>query len=88
MEQRECWLTTIDNPFDPFEESENWRNFDQVENSYATNSYIMRIALISDLMTEEEVLEEIERACDEIIKYDFMNIYRKVIKGKRIKEGA
>ena len=29
-------------------------------------------------MTEKEVNEEIERAIDEIIQYDFMNIYKKV----------
>ena len=29
-------------------------------------------------MTEKEVNEEIERAIDEIIYYDFMNIYKKV----------
>ena len=31
-------------------------------------------------MTQKEVDEEIERAIDEIIKYDFMNIYVKVKK--------
>ena len=29
-------------------------------------------------MTDEETNLEIERAIDEIIKYDFMNIYKKV----------
>ena len=31
-------------------------------------------------MSEQEENAEIERAIDEIIKYDFRNIYKKVIK--------
>jgi hypothetical protein len=70
-------LTTFDNPFDPFEQFTSWFLFD-VEKGYNTCSYLARIANISDELSEKEVNEEIERAIDEIIKYDFMNIYKKV----------
>lgn len=70
-------LTTIDNPFDPFEEFTSWFLFD-VEKGYNTCSRLARIANISDELSEKEVDEEIERAINEIIKYDFMNIYKKV----------
>ena len=73
----EFMLTTIDNPFDPFEEFTSWFLFD-VEKGYNTCSRLARIAKISDELSEKEVDEEIERAIDEIIKYDFMNIYKKV----------
>ena len=73
----EFMLTTIDNPFDPFEEFTSWFLFD-VEKGYNTCSRLARIANISDELSEKEVDEEIERAIDEIIKYDFMNIYKKV----------
>ena len=72
-------LTTIDNPFDPFEQFTSWLLFDK-ENNYNSSERLMRIANISDDMTQKEVDEEIERAIDEIIKYDFMNIYVKVKK--------
>ena len=75
----EFMLTTIDNPFDPFEEFTSWFLFD-VEKGYNTCSRLARIANISDELSEKEVDEEIERAIDEIIKYDFMNIYKKVEK--------
>ena len=78
---KECWLTTKDNPYDPFEEPEQWRRYDSVDNDYCTGSYIARIALLSDSMTEAEEAVEIERAVNEIIKYDFLDIYRKVVKG-------
>ena len=72
-------LTTIDNPFDPFEQFTSWLLFDK-EKGYDSSERLMRIANISDDMTQKEVDEEIERAIDEIIKYDFMNIYVKVKK--------
>ena len=72
-----CALTTFDNPFDPFERFSDWFLFD-VGKGYNTCSRLARIANISDELSEKEVDEEIERAIDEIIKYDFMNIYKKV----------
>lgn len=70
-------LTTIDNPFDPFEEFSDWLLFD-IEKGYNTCQYLARIARTSDQFTDEENEKEIESAIDEIIKYDFMNIYKKV----------
>lgn len=77
---KECWLTTKDNPYDPFKEPEKWRRYDCVDNDYCTNAYIARIALLSESMTEAEEAAEIERAVNEIIKYDFLDIYRKVVR--------
>lgn len=79
-----CALTTIDNPFDPFDQFDQWYNFDldrsRVNGTKDCCSYLDRIARTSDQLTEEENDEEIERAIDEIIKYDFMNIYKKIKK--------
>lgn len=72
-----CMLTTFDNPYDPFEQFEDWFLFD-VEKGYNTCGYIARIAQFSDDMSHKEIDEENERAIDEILKYDFMNIYKKV----------
>lgn len=77
MHQQQCMLTTIDNPFDPFEQFDSWFLFD-VEKGYNSCSYLGRIAKTSDQLTDEENDKEVERAIDEIIKYDFMNIYKKV----------
>ena len=73
-------LTTYDNPFNPFEQFSSWFLFD-VEKGYNTCSYLARIANLSDEMSQQEEDEEVERAIDEIIKYDFMNVYKKVTKG-------
>ena len=72
-------LTTIDNPFDPFEDFTSWMLFD-TEKGYNSSSYLMRIAKITDDLSEKEKNEEIERAIDEILKNDIFNIYKKVSK--------
>ena len=78
-EINECRLTTIDNPFNPFTQFDDWFLFD-TEKGYNSCSRLDRITKISDDMSEVEVNEEIERAIDKIIKYDFLNIYKKVKK--------
>jgi len=75
----ECRLTTFDNPYDPFKQFNSWFLFD-VEKGYNSCGYLARIARTTDQMSDAENEEEIERAIDEIIQYDFMNIYKKVRK--------
>ena len=74
---RRCMLTTFDNPYNPFEQFTSWFLFD-VEKGYNSCAYLGRITRTSDQLSEEENELEIERAIDEIIKYDFRNIYKKV----------
>lgn len=75
----DCMLTTFDNPFDPFDQFTSWLLFDK-EKGYNSCEYLARIAKLSDDMSQEEVDIEVERAIDEIIMYDFLNIYKKVTK--------
>lgn len=77
--ENNCMLTTFDNPFDPFEQFTSWFMFD-VEKGYNSCSYLARIAKLTDDMSDQEVSDEVERAIDEIIQYDFANIYKKVKK--------
>lgn len=72
-----CALTTIDNPYDPFDQFDSWFTYD-MDKGYNSCGYLNRIAKTSDELSDEENRKEIERAIDEIIKYDFMNIYKKV----------
>lgn len=72
-------LTTIDNPFNPFTEFTSWLLFD-VEKGYNTCSYLARIAEDSDSMSTIEEDKAIDKAMDEIIKNDPLNVYKKVYK--------
>ena len=76
MEHR-CALTTFDNPYDPFTDFTSWYLFD-VEMNYNTCSRLARIARLRDDMTDEEEMQEVERAIDEIIFYDPFNVYKKI----------
>jgi len=71
------FITTVDNPYNPFSQFDEWLLFDN-EKGYGTCGYLDRIAQTSDQFTEDENEEEMERAIDEIIKYDFRNLYKKV----------
>lgn len=72
-----CALSTIDNPYDPFDQFDQWYNYD-MDKGYSSCCYLARIARTSDQLSEEENEREMERAIDEIIKYDFRGIYKKV----------
>ena len=70
-------LTTVDNPYNPFDQFKEWFSFD-TDHGYNSCSRLMRIAELSDEMTDMEENAEIERAIDVIIKNDFMNVFTKV----------
>lgn len=74
---RQCMLSTVDNPYNPFTDFTSWFLYDN-EKGYNSCSRLDRIAQLSDDMTQKEVDEEKERAIDEIIKYDFMDVFIKV----------
>lgn len=72
-----CMLTTTDNPFDPFVEFEAWYRYDESK-GYHSCSYLARIARTSDQLSPVENEEEVERAIDDIVKYNPLGIYKKV----------
>lgn len=75
-------LTTIDNPFDPFEQFTSWLMFDK-EKGYNTAEYLARIVKRKEDMTQKEECEEVERAIDEIIAINPVHIYKKVKRKKK-----
>lgn len=73
----ECRITTRDNPFDPFDDFEQWFLFD-VTKGYNTCAYLGRIARTSDALSDAENAEAVENAINDIIRFDAMNVYVKV----------
>ena len=70
-------LTTIDNPFDPIDDFDNWYDYD-MEKGYDCCGYLDRVSRYFDGMTEKEKATELERAIDEILTVNPLNIFKKV----------
>ena len=70
-------LTTIDNPYDPFDEWDNWYSYD-VQQNYFTTELLDRVSFNSEELSDEDQLLATEQAIDDIIAVDTLLIYRKV----------
>ena len=75
--EKNFMLTTLDNPFDPFNDFKSWYMFD-CEKNHNTSARLARIANINAEMSQKEVDDEMDRAMDLIIKYDLEDKYIKV----------
>ena len=83
----ECTLTTIDNPYNPFEQFTSWLMFDK-EKGYDTCEYLARIVQpnLTDDMSQAEENATIESAIDEIIMTNPIGVYKKVWRNSTIAE--
>lgn len=64
---RQAMITTTDNPYDPFKEYPQWYAFDE-QMGYHSLSYLARIAVLSDTLSEADTQRAIEDAIDEIVE--------------------
>ena len=72
-------LTTVDNPFNPFDDYDEWYAFD-TQYGYHTPGYLARTVKLSDELSDVDIHLEIERAIDSIIELNWSGNYRKVTK--------
>ena len=73
----EQMLSTVDNPYNPFTEFEQWNNWDQ-QSGYYTLSYLARVTITSDELSELDQSQAIDIAMDEIIDMNITGNYIKV----------
>lgn len=74
---RESMITTVDNPFNPFEQPDEWYAWD-VSHGYYSRELLARIARVSDDMSDSDIELITSQAIDDIIRLDLTNRYRKV----------
>jgi hypothetical protein len=72
-------LTTVDNPFSPFDHYNEWFAFDD-RHGYQSASLLARLAMVSDDLSEADQILAIEQAIDEIVMENVTGLYRKVTK--------
>lgn len=70
-------LTTIDNPFNPFTQYDAWYNWDLAA-GYHTPSYLARILVTSDELSEADQDVAITNAIATIIDENVLGIYTTV----------
>ena len=72
------YLTTIDNPFDPSTEWDEWLRFDE-DHGYYTSQYLARLANTSTELSEADYLVEVSAVIDRICDLNPLGLYRKVV---------
>lgn len=70
-------LTTVDNPFNPLTDWDDWYNYDESK-GYYTSEYLARITKTSDDLGEQEQDQAMEEAIDEIIELNPDGFYKKI----------
>lgn len=70
-------LTTVDNPYNPFIQFDEWFAFDQ-QKGYHSCEYLARIAHTSNDLSDEMNDDIVESAINEIIEFNLLGIYQKV----------
>jgi hypothetical protein len=70
-------LTTVDNPYDPMTQFNDWYVFD-TRYGYNTLSLLARIAKVSDDLADPVYEEEINKAIDEIVKENVSGMHKKI----------
>lgn len=68
-------LTTIDNPYNPFTNYDEWLAYD-LQMGYNTNSLLDRVANVSDELSDEDYDSIVLEAMKEIVKYNVSGVHR------------
>jgi len=72
-----CMLSTIDNPYNPYTNYEEWYEFDTAH-GYNSASFLARIVQSSDELSEADQSLAIEEGIDQIVSLNVLGIYIKV----------
>lgn len=73
----EHMLTTVDNPFSPVTQFDEWWDWDRAA-GYDCLGFLARIVVTSDDLSESQQSEAIETAIDEIVRENVSGVFKKV----------
>lgn len=74
---KEYMLSTVDNPWNPFTNFDEWYEFD-ISHGYNSLAYLARIAKTDSDMSDSEYAKAVNAAIDDILKYNPLPIYIRV----------
>jgi hypothetical protein len=70
-------LTTVDNPYNPFTNFDEWNAWDE-SSGYHTTAFLARVVRSSEELSEADQHVAIEAAIEEIVSENVSGMYRKV----------
>lgn len=73
-------LTTVDNPYNPFTQFDEWRTWDEAS-GYHTLAYLGRVVVTSDELSDGDQSLAQEQAIEEIVQEN-QGLYTKVLSPK------
>lgn len=77
MAETDRMLTTVDNPYDPFTQFDQWLAFDE-QKGYHTCAYLARVCKTSSELSDIDNEALIAMAMDEIVANN--NLYKQIVK--------
>lgn len=76
---KQSMLTTVDNPYDPFENFQEWYAHDE-RLGHHSSALLARVCMSSDDLSESDMNLAIDQAIDEIVELNASGVHRKVTK--------
>lgn len=80
----EYMLTTTDNPWNPWTHYDEWYAWDYAK-GYHTPSYLARICMTSNDLSDADQSLDVQNAINEIVKLNILGIYIRIRKEDQIK---
>lgn len=74
----EYMLTTVDNPYSPVTQFDEWREFDEAA-GYYTCGLLARIVRSSDDLSDTDQMLAVQSAIDEIVDINASGMHKKVL---------
>lgn len=86
MDER-VMLTTVDNPFDPFTQFDEWYAWDE-EAGYHTTAFLARVVISSDELSEYDQRLAYEGGVNEIIRENVSGMHARVYQNQNSKKSG
>jgi hypothetical protein len=77
----EFMLTTVDNPYDPFTQWDEWYAWD-MHAGYHTPGLLARVVRTSDDLSDADQHQAIQDAIDECVRENVLGVLKKVQRGE------
>ncbi|HAU84910.1 MAG TPA: hypothetical protein DCW90_05240 [Lachnospiraceae bacterium] len=75
----QVWITTMDNPFDPFTDFDNWYRFDESK-GYCTSGLIARFSGDTEDfdLSDADYYDQLDKSIDRALATDVEGLYFKI----------